>query len=88
MTLADIKLYLYIDSDNEDTYLTQLIEVSQIYIDLMVGEDYKTNEKAVKLADLLQKKLCSDLYENRGTEIASNTKKDIIVTSLYEVTTI
>lgn len=93
MTLDDLKLYLYIDSTDEDTYLTELIEVSQIYIDSMVGEDYKTDEKAVKLATLLQKKLCSDMYENRGTDVQLKTKKDIIVTSildklsLYEVST-
>lgn len=92
MTLDDIKQYLHIDYEDEDLYLTELIEISQIYIDSMVGEDYKTDVKAVKLAELLQKKLISDMYENRGTEIASNTKKDIIVTSIldklsnYEVT--
>ena len=84
MTLETIKNYLHIDYGDEDTYLTQLIEVAQIYIDCMVGEYYKTNEKAVKLSDLLLMKIISDLYENRGTEIASNTKKDIIVTSILD----
>lgn len=93
MTLDDLKLYLHIDYTDEDTYLNELIEVSQIYIDSMVGEDYKTDDKAVKLATLLQKKICSDMYENRGSEISNGTKKDIIVTSildklsLYEVIT-
>lgn len=84
MTLETIKNYLHIDYSDEDAYLTQLIEVAQIYIDSMVGEYYKADEKAVKLAELLLMKLISDLYENRGTEIASNTKKDIIVTSILD----
>jgi len=84
MTLETIKNYLHIDYLDEDGYLTQLIEVAQIYIDSMVGEYYKVDEKAVKLAELLLMKLISDLYENRGTEIASNTKKDIIVTSILD----
>jgi len=84
MILEDIKSYLHIDYEDDDVYLNELIEVSQIYIDSMVTADYKVDEKAVKLATLLQKKLCSDLYENRGTEIASNTKKDIIVISILD----
>ncbi|NRY59852.1 head-tail connector protein [Clostridium beijerinckii] len=84
MTLDELKLYLYIDSDDEDDYLNELIEASEIYIESCVGISYKQDEKAVKLANLLMKKLCSDLYENRGTEIASNTKKDIIVTTILE----
>lgn len=84
MILDDIKQYLHIDYTDEDAYLNELIEVSQIYIDSMVSESYKTDEKAVKLAGLLQKKLINDMYENRGTEITNNTKKDIIVTSILD----
>lgn len=90
MTLEEIKEYLHIDYTDEDLYLNELIDVSLIYIDSMVGESYKTDEKAVKLASLLQKKLISDMYENRGTEIASNkkiasnSKRDIIVNSILD----
>ena len=84
MILEDVKNYLRIDSEDDDTYLGELLEVSLIYIYSMVVEDYKTDEKAVKRAILLQKKLISDMYENRGTEIPNNTKKDIIVTSILD----
>lgn len=84
MILAELKQFLKIDYDEEDYYLSELIDISQIYIDSMVGEDYKTDEKAIKLANLLQKKLVSDMYENRGTEIANNTKQDRIVTSILD----
>ena len=83
MDLEILKLYLRIDDDSEDIYLNELIEVSQIYIDSMVGEVYKTDEKAVKLATILQKKLCNDLYSSRGTTI-DNDKKDIIVNSILD----
>lgn len=84
MTLEDVKSYLHVDYEDDDTYLNELIEVSQIYIDSMVGEDYKTVEKAVKLANILQKKLIHDMYENRGIEVALKSKKDIIVTSIFD----
>lgn len=83
MTLDELKLYLRIDDDSEDSFLSEILEASQIYIDSMVGEDYKTDEKAIKLATILQKKLCNDLYSSRGTTI-DNDKKDIIVNSILD----
>jgi len=68
--------------DNED--IQNLIDTSLIYIDSMVGEYYKLDEKAVKLANLLQLKLISDMYDNRSTEIAGNTKTDRIVVSILD----
>lgn len=84
MTLEEVKNYLRIDDIYEDNFLNELIEVSQIYIDSMVGEYYKQDIKAIKLANLLQKKLISDMYENRSTEIPQNTKQDRIVTSILD----
>lgn len=37
----------------------------------------------MKLANLLQKKLIADMFENRGTEI-SNSTKDTIVTTILD----
>lgn len=82
ITLEQVKEYLRID--DEEPLLTELIEASQIYIDAMVGEAYKTDEKAIKLSELLQKKLIVDMYENRSTEISENTKQDRIVTSILD----
>lgn len=61
-----------------------MLDVSLIYIDSMVGEAYKTDEKAVKLASLVQKKLINDMYENRGTEITNSSKRNIIVSSILD----
>ena len=84
MNKVKVKAYLKIDYEDDDSYIEQLIIVSEIYIDSCVGEEYKTNEKAMKLAEILQLKLIKDMYDNRGTEIPSNSKKDIIVTTILD----
>lgn len=84
MTLEDIKKYLKIDYDDDDDILSELLVISSEYIDLCVGTDYKSDERALKLCALLQRKLISDMYEQRGTEVPSNTKKDIIVTTILD----
>ena len=84
MTLEDVKSYLRIDYEEDDNLLDSLIEVSEEYIDSCVGTAYKSDEKAIKLANLLQKKLISNMFENRGTEISNSTKKDNIVTTILD----
>lgn len=84
MTLEEVKKYLVVDDDYGDDFLNDLIEASEIYIDSMVGEGYKTDKKAMKLANLLQKKLIADMYENRSIEVPQNTKQDRIVTSILD----
>ncbi|RXM57210.1 head-tail connector protein [Clostridium tetani] len=88
MVLEEIKDYLRIDDDYENVFIQELMEISEIYIDSMVGENYKTDEKAIKLASILQKKLISDMYENRSTEVPTNTKQDRIVTSILDALTL
>ncbi|MBD7914216.1 phage head-tail connector protein [Clostridium sp. Sa3CUN1] len=84
MTLEEIKAYLRIEYEEDDELLSNLIEVSENYIDSCVGSAYKNDEKAIKLANLLQKKLIADMFENRGTEISNSTKRDIMVTSILD----
>lgn len=84
LTLEEAKRYLKIDFEDDDEDIQSFIEAAEAYIDSMVGTFYKEDEKAVKLAKLLQKKLVNDMYENRNTEIPSNTKQDRIVTSILD----
>lgn len=84
MTLETVKSYLRIDYEEDDELLTNLIEVSEAYIDSCVGTSYKNDEKAIKLSNLLQKKLIADMFENRGTEISNSTKKDNIVITILD----
>ena len=83
MTLEEVKSYLRIEYEEDDILLANLIEVSEEYIDSCVGIAYKSDEKAMKLANLLQKKLIADMFDNRGTEI-SNSTKDTIVTTILD----
>lgn len=75
---------LRIDDGFDDDYIVELIMISQIYIESMVGTGYQSNEKANKLADLLQSKLILDMYEVKGTQIPDNTKTDKITTSILD----
>ncbi|EMS74038.1 head-tail connector protein [Ruminiclostridium cellobioparum] len=84
MTLSELKLFLRIDNEIEDIFLAELIETSQIYIDSCVGSGYKKDVKAVKLAELVQKKIINDLYENRSANIPDKTKQDTIVTTILD----
>ncbi|MGY5237920.1 head-tail connector protein [Clostridium tertium] len=84
MNIEEVKSYLRIDYDEDDLYIQNLILVSDIYIESCVGIEYKSNDKAIKLANLLQQKLIYDMYEKRGTEISNNTKKDTIVTTILD----
>lgn len=84
MALEQVKNYLRIDLAEDDGDIADYIEASQIYIDSMVGEAYKADAKAVKLAEIVQRKLINDMYENRSTEVTQNTKQDRIVTSILD----
>lgn len=69
VTLDDVKGYIKVDSEDDDMFILQLIEISQIYIDSLVGEEYKDNEKYVRLAYLLQLLIISDMYDNRSLSV-------------------
>ena len=62
MTLEEVKNYLRVDYDEDNGIINDLLLISEEYINSCVGTAYKSNEKAVKLADLLQKKLIYDMY--------------------------
>jgi len=84
IALEQAKNYLRIDYDDEDDYVVTLIDASLIYIDSMVGENYKTDTNATKLADLLQLKLISDMYEERSTFMPNSVKTDRITNSILD----
>lgn len=84
VTLADAQVYLKIDGDYDQAYIAELAATSLLYIESCVGTAYQADAKAVKLADLLQKKIIADMYSQRGTEIPSNTKQDKITQSILD----
>lgn len=82
--LESVKEYLRVDYGDEDLYLISLIEISEIYINSMVGENYKEDIKAVKLAEILQLKIISDMYEKRSTFVENSIKTDRITNSILD----
>lgn len=86
ITLDEIKTYLNLDEEDtyHDTFLSELITSSYIYIIKMVGSAWLLDETALKLGKILQKKLIADMFENRGTEIPNSTKRDLMVTSILD----
>lgn len=70
--LNKVKEHLKIDYDDSDEELKNLIEISRIYIDEMVGTKYKSNEKLVKLSEILQLSLIENMYDNKDTELKAN----------------
>lgn len=70
--LTRVKEYLRIDYDDSDIELNNLIEISEIYVDEMVGINYKTNEKLLKLADIAKLNIIQNLYDNKNTNFKTN----------------
>lgn len=70
--LTRVKEYLKIDYDDSDAELSTLIEISEIYIDEMVGENYKSNDKLLKLAEIARLNIIQNMYDNKNTEFKTN----------------
>lgn len=87
MMLEEIKQFLRVDYDDDDNMLSEMILVSEAYIDKMVGTNYKSDKKAIKLAELLQKKLIYEMYRNRSMG-AIDKIQDPIVTSILDTLSI
>lgn len=85
MDLNKVKKYLSIFDDFDDELLQDYIVSSQIYIDSCVGEGYKSNPHGIKISEILMLRLIHDMYENRGADISSNQRRDIITTSMLNI---
>lgn len=94
LSLKDAKNYLHVGYDEDDEQIKTLIEVAESYIDSCVGTGYKDEnnyqseedyQKGRNLAALLQKKIISDMYDERGTTVSGNTKKSDIVVTIMDV---
>nr|DAE10100.1 MAG TPA: hypothetical protein [Siphoviridae sp. ctGuJ10] len=83
--LNDVKQYISVDFDDDDSLISDEIEIAQIYIDQCCGEEYKTNEKKVRLSSLLLKAIVKFMYENRSIVITQNIKSNNIVTTIMDV---
>ncbi len=70
IALADVKMYLRIDSDYEDTFLTQCMNAADSYLAGAVDNysaRYLADSGFVAGADLLKLAIISEFYRNRDT---------------------
>ena len=89
ITLADVKVYLRIDSDVEDALLNKLMAVSSAILkgavdnyDLLISLKPQLEEKG----DMVQLTLIADLYENRNLEgQAPQSYSRIVETMLHQL---
>lgn len=91
--LQEAKEYLRVGYDDDNDYITELIDISEAYIDGCVGTAYREKDKynseeeykkGCRLATLLQKKVISDMYDVRGTTVSNNTKQDKITQTILD----
>ena len=76
--LAEVKEYLRIPYDDEDTFIQAVIDTGYIYLENAVEyyhELYESNESFSKLADYFVKtQWCPTAYDNREGMLAGNVQ--------------
>lgn len=78
MGLDYVKKFLRVDFDDDDTIITLEVEASKEYIKNAVGKYSEENP----LMRLLLLAIVADMYENRSTTIAGNSKNNYIIRSI------
>ena len=78
VALTEIKEYLRIPYDDEDTFIQAMIDAGYIYLENAVEyyhELYESNESFSKLADYFVKtQWCPTAYDNREGMLAGNVQ--------------
>lgn len=80
MTLSDVKLYLRVDGEAEDTLITQLMAVADGYMSDAVtnySTNYGKNEGYTARADMAKLAIIADLYENRNIEDSHSLSRTV-----------
>ena len=78
--------YCRIDPDDLDIYelleKADDVETAEYFIDSTVGDGYKKDQQALKVAKTLIKRLVNSMHVNRSFEISSSAKTDLITKNL------
>ena len=87
MTLSDVKLYLRVDGNAEDTLITQLMSVADGYMSDAVtnySANYSKDDEYTARADMAKLAIIADLYENRNVETPQSFSRTVqsIITQL------
>lgn len=72
MTLAEMKSYLKVDFDDDDTFITLLMDVAREYIVDAIGE---CNEEIARV-QLLMRVIVAELYEKRSMTFDMNSTNE------------
>ena len=74
VSLDEVKSYLRIDFDDDDTMLETLINTSDEYLKSAIHSQYDSTSERAKLLSLI---VISDLYDNRGVaeKVSGNVRK-------------
>lgn len=71
MTLSDVKLYLRIDTDADDTLLETMMQAADNYmIGAVTGyeKNYAESEKYASAADICKMAIIAQMYEDRNSQ--------------------
>ena len=68
--------------DEKDSVVEEVIHEAIAYIESTVGTGWKGKENKERLAFLLLKKLCEDIYSSRGTQTTQVFKQDRITSTI------
>lgn len=85
ITLDECKIYLRIDTDEEDSLIENFIEVAESYLIDGVTDyqkNYSADEKYQQKADLLKKIIVGELYNNRDSRNDTRTNFSFTVQSM------
>lgn len=80
MTLSDVKLYLRVDGNAEDTLITQLMSVADGYMSDAVtnySANYSKDDEYTARADMAKLAIIADLYENRNVETPQSFSRTV-----------
>ena len=74
LTLTDVKKYLRVDFDDDDTLIGSLMLAADEYLKASVGATYATTSERAKTLSLI---VISDLYDNRqlGEKVSNNVRR-------------
>lgn len=71
--LEEIKLYLKVDWEEEDSFIENLYNASKLYLQRLIGKSYDTlAEELQKLFDLYQLAMINECYLNRQLTLEKN----------------
>lgn len=80
MTLSDVKLYLRVDGNAEDTLINQLMSVADGYMSDAVTNYltyYGNDDGYTARADMAKLAIIADLYENRNVETPQSFSRTV-----------